>query len=135
MALKEKLLESVRVFNRVPIEVNGLQLYARDITGAERIEYERFVFSQLTDEGKITSATALEAKLIQLATVDEDDAIVFGKDYEAITKLPSGVISRLYEAAAKVCGLYKEPDTEQAEATLDVPTTDPQLAGLSGKNL
>lgn len=149
MGLREKILALGKVLQKEAVEItlNGepTTVYASDLTGHERIEFEKFTHSHRDDYGRLTSATAVSAKLLQLGLVDEDGAKVFGpKDYKEITEnIPSDIIERLAECIGIVAGIYKPPPPESSDededeeddadphATFD---DDPHLAGLTPKN-
>ena len=82
MALREKMLALKDSLERVAIDLDGVgKLVVRDLTGRERMEYEKFVAANSTDDGRIKSYTQLCAKLVVLGTEDEDKAPVFKPDY------------------------------------------------------
>ena len=152
MGLREKLLALGESLEKQSVEIMlggaPVTVYASDLTGHERIEFEKFAHKQRDNLGRLTSATAVSAKLLQLGLVDEDGAKVFGpKDYAEITKkIPSDVIEQLAECIGLVAGIYKpaapvqpyedveEEDEDEAALLATFDEEDPHLAGLDPKN-
>lgn len=144
MGLREKFLASGKELDRVPVPITlhgeTHQVFASDLTGRQRIEFEKFMHSQLDNEGRLQSSTSVAAKLLQLGLVDEDGAAIFKPDdhKEICDNISSQVIVDLARAIGIVSGIYStaqdhEADDDEGEpaATLD---EDPHMAGLSPKN-
>jgi hypothetical protein len=144
MGLREKFLASGKTLDRVPLTITlggaEHQVYASDLTGRQRIEFEKFMHSQLDKEGRLSSSTAVAAKLVQLGTVDEDGAAVFKADdhKEICENLSSQIIVDLARAIGLVSGIYSaaqdqgdDDDESEPAETLD---EDPHTAGLDAKN-
>jgi len=147
MGLREKFLASGKELARVGLKImldgEEQQVFASDLTGRQRIEFEKFMHKQLDDQGRLTSSTAVAAKLVQLGLVDEDGAQIFDKpeDHKEICDtLSSQLIEHLAREIGLVAGIYttqqaERDDEESEDATLDVDADDdPHLAGLTGKN-
>jgi hypothetical protein len=145
MGLREKFLASGKELERVELTITlgGVEqkVYASDLSGRQRIEFEKFMHGQLDDSGRLASSTAVAAKLVQLGLVDEDGALVFDKrdDHAAICELSSQMIVSLARAIGIVSGIYSaEQDHESDGSNEGEPAEsldeDPHLAGLSPKN-
>jgi hypothetical protein len=145
MGLREKFLASGKELARVGLTVkfgnDTHEVYASDLTGRQRIEFEKFMHGQLDDQGRLTSSTAIAAKLVQLGLVDEDGAAIFkGDDHKEICdSISSQLIEYLAREIGIVAGIYSaQPQGEQEEdedQTLDADANeDPHTAGLSPKN-
>ena len=146
MGLREKFLASGKELDRVELTITlhgeDHKVFASDLTGRQRIEFEKFMHGQLDDEGRLKSSTAVAAKLMQLGLVDEDGAAIFDKpdDYKEICDcISSQQIVDLARAIGIVSGIYSAPqdhgDEEEGEPSEPLSDDDdPHMAGLSPKN-
>ena len=139
MALREKFFALKDTLERVTVDLDGIgKVIVRDLTGRERMEYEKFVSANLDNEGRAKSNTQICAKLVVLGTEDEDKAAIFKPDDvdKVLECIPSSIIQELAGMIAVISGIVKpeKPSSEPGDDDSDEPLTDTHLEGVSPKN-
>jgi len=112
MGLRDEILAASDLPQEAVVvpEWGGVTVYVRTLTGAERDEYEGFMFL-----AKGASYRNMRAKLLSLALRDEaGNAIFSAADVEALGGKSSVPIDRLADIARDLSGLHDDA-AEEAE--------------------
>ena len=110
---KDQILKADDLGQReVDVPEWGGKVLMRALTGRERDEFEKMLFSE-KGENVMANWTNLRARLVSLTIIDGDGKRVFNKnDIEELGKKSALVLDRLFAVAQDLSGLSKK-DTEE----------------------
>lgn len=92
--------------------LEGSRLFLRDLTGAERDEYEcsrvRLSYDREGNLVRTPNLANLRARLVSLALVDQHGERVFPDAARLGQSVDGQILDRLFERAQEVCGLVRK---------------------------
>lgn len=125
MAFNKAQLQSKAKLREEEVEVEGVTLLLRQLSGANRDAYESMI---LVKKGKDfdVNMKLIRVKLVQLSLIDPDTGKpMFGPDQlDELNELPAAVITGAFEGAQKLNRLSKEDIEDLAKNSEGGPADD-----------
>jgi len=105
----------------------GGEVLVRTLNGAERDAYEATIIQQRGTNATMNLVNA-RAKLVQRTVIDESGQLLFDEgDVRSLAKKSSAALQRVYDAAARLCGLTKQ-DIEELTKNSESGQPDDSLS-------